>query len=326
MQIKPLNLCVFSACLITVTAAFSGCGGSDSGGASFGDGGLEAGVTTGGTTSMTGGSGGATAGSGGSVTTTGGTGGTTATGGMTSTGGTISTGGVSGTGGTSAMDAGSTGTEPRCASGQILCNSVCTDVANDDNHCGNCDTACSGGASCVSGACGGDASAGCPTGMVDCGGGDCRDLSNDPEFCGACVQAQCGDAQFCQDGICVCRPGLTDCDGQCVDTNSDPGNCGGCGNNCDMTCVGGNCLNESSCTTTVCHGSACVDTDNDPLNCGDCDNACAMDQVCIAGQCWDYEPTLACDSCDGCSACGGQTCCDLTGYGTSCVDTTEPCP
>ncbi len=53
----------------------------------------------------------------------------------------------------------------------------------------------------------------------------------------------CGDSQVCVAGDCECDIGLTNCFGQCVDTNSDPNNCGECGTECS----GGQVCNFGSC-------------------------------------------------------------------------------
>ncbi len=165
----------------------------------------------------------------------------------------------------------------------------------------------------------------CPPGLVDCGG-ECRDVSNDPEHCGTCDVVKCGDDEFCQDGACVCRPGLAACGGACVDVESDPANCGGCGAACDGVCVAGACKAAGDCAQTVC-GGACVDSQTNPLHCGGCGQACAVDQVCFGGACWDYEPAPGCEACAGCDACPKvEVCCDLAGYGASCVDTKLKCP
>ena len=95
---------------------------------------------------------------------------------------------------------------------------------------------------------------------------------------------------------------------------------------CDDTCVDGQCLGEADSPLEVCDG-ACVDTQTNPIHCGGCGSDCAADQVCFAGDCWDYEPAVGCDACGACDACpGGEQCCDLSGYGTSCVDSPRPCP
>lgn len=115
------------------------------------------------------------------------------------------------------------------------------------------------------------------------------------------------------------------CDGACVDVQSDPDHCGGCGVACDGVCVAGSCQDKAACDLKVCDG-ACVDTSDHPLHCGQCDNACAVDQVCFAGGCWDYEPTPGCQTCGDCDCPDQETCCDLPGYGLHCVDTEAPCP
>ena len=136
----------------------------------------------------------------------------------------------------------------------------------------------------------------------------------------------CTDLQVCSDGACVCRPELTDCNGVCVDLQSDPDHCGACAAPCMDVCVSGVCADAASCTFDIC-GGACVDTQTNPLHCGKCNFPCAADQVCFADQCWDYAPAIGCTTCGGCSSCPApEVCCDLPGYGVSCVDTTAPCP
>ena len=65
---------------------------------------------------------------------------------------------------------------------------------------------------------------------------------------------------------------MTDCDGSCVDTQSNPDFCGDCTTACDTengeVCLEGSC--ETDCgSLTNCDG-ACVDTQTDPDFCGDC--------------------------------------------------------
>jgi stigma-specific protein Stig1 len=216
--------------------------------------------------------------------------------------------------------------DPACPPGQILCAGECTDVATNADDCGGCGRSCEAGVQCHSGVCGGEDR--CPTGMVDCDG-ECRDLSGDPEQCGGCVHAVCGSHEACVDGVCACRPGLTECGGAgCVDTRTDPAHCGACDTPCSGTCVAGSCAQQCTGEGNVadCDG-ACVDLDQDPLDCGECGRTCSRDQVCIGGECWDYEPAVGCDSCATCDVCPGpETCCELPGYGVSCVDTNWPCP
>ncbi len=165
----------------------------------------------------------------------------------------------------------------------------------------------------------------CPEGTVACGD-ECRDITGDPEACGGCNAGACGDREYCDQGVCACRPGLSDCSGTCVDTNSDPAHCGGCDQACAEVCTGGVCGAAAACTLTIYEG-ACVDLAFDPLNCGSCGHACAVDQVCFAGGCWYYEPALGCETCAECDACPEkEPCCDLPGYFAACVDSPQPCP
>lgn len=86
----------------------------------------------------------------------------------------------------------------------------------------------------------------------------------------------------------VCAAGLTDCDGECVDTNVDPGNCGACGCACGpgAVCNYASCLGGCPSGMTSCPGDGppppncpapfpvCVDTNTNPDNCGACGNKC----------------------------------------------------
>ncbi len=109
-----------------------------------------------------------------------------------------------------------------------------------------------------------------------------------------------------------CAPGETDCNGFCVDTNTDGDHCGTCDNACQFdhataACVAGNCV-MGACDAgwDNCDGdpeNGCEsDLANDELNCGACDNACRFDHAtatCVAGNC----VMGACDAnwgdCDG---------------------------
>ena len=212
-----------------------------------------------------------------------------------------------------------------CPLGQIVCDGGCTDVAADPDNCGLCGVTCSGGRACRSGVCGADER--CPPSMVDCGG-ECRDLSGDPEYCGGCDHYLCRASESCWNGVCVCRVELEPCgETGCVDARSDPNNCGGCGIVCDATCTNGVCTDscEGEGRLTDC-GGACVNIDDSPQHCGGCGHRCAQDQICISGACYDYEPAVGCASCSGCGCPEDEKCCDLIGYGVSCVDTRQPCP
>ena len=78
----------------------------------------------------------------------------------------------------------------------------------------------------------------------------------------------------------------TNCNNQCVDTNTDNANCGECNNLCsaDEICVSGVCECEAG--LTDCGSSAgCVDLNSNAGNCGECFTNCASLQICHAGEC-----------------------------------------
>jgi MYXO-CTERM domain-containing protein len=58
----------------------------------------------------------------------------------------------------------------------------------------------------------------------------------------------CTPDRFCDSGSCVCQLGTTDCDGNCVDTQTHPDHCGACGNACDasQSCESGACLGQQA--------------------------------------------------------------------------------
>jgi hypothetical protein len=70
-----------------------------------------------------------------------------------------------------------------------------------------------------------------------------------------------------------------ECNGACVDVQSDPEHCGNCGTGCNNgdVCGGGQCIGDCDSFPDQCGGS-CTNTDIDPLNCGDCGEACDGDQ------------------------------------------------
>jgi hypothetical protein len=153
----------------------------------------------------------------------------------------------------------------------------------------------------------------------------CTTLQNTPLDCGMCGHA-CNSDETCSGGNCVCRQGLSECNGGCVDAMRDANNCGGCGMMCDTTlerCVQGVCT-ATLCSTlgeTNCNG-ACLtaqDLQSDPLNCGACGKTCQTNQVCAGGQCRNAFPSPYCMTCP-CAACGANnTCCANGTTGVICV-------
>ena len=76
------------------------------------------------------------------------------------------------------------------------------------------------------------------------------------------------------------------CNGNCVDTKSDPSNCSQCGKSCAFNegCKDGGCFLLCAAGTTAC-GGTCVDLTSDLANCGACGAPCAALLVCSAGAC-----------------------------------------
>jgi hypothetical protein len=101
---------------------------------------------------------------------------------------------------------------------------------------------------------------------------------------------------------CVCRPGLTRCNGVCVDLQTDITNCGSCGNNCD---------DGDGCTTDVCVAGQCanIEIGNCCQSNADCDDGdtCTTNS-CVANQC-QSAPLL----CTGGDVCTGVQC--VPGFG-----------
>lgn len=182
-----------------------------------------------------------------------------------------------------------------CPPRQSCCgDQYCADLQTDVGNCGACGFVCRSGQVCVNGQC----SASCPGGQVVCDGKCCD---------GQCLRGLCVRVVKCP----LDRP--TDCNGACVNTNTDPNHCGSCDFACQsgLVCVGGQCsgcpegqvvCNGKCCSgqclrgvcvrvvecppdrPTVCDG-ACVNTSTNPLHCGACNVACAAGQVCVNGQC-----------------------------------------
>ncbi len=93
------------------------------------------------------------------------------------------------------------------------------------------------------------------------------------------------------------------CEGQCVDTASDPLNCGGCGIPCaaGLVCSLGQCQKGCAPGLTAC-GGACVDITGSAAHCGSCTNACPAGQ-----DCWQS----ACRCPTGQASCDGGACQDV---------------
>ncbi len=129
----------------------------------------------------------------------------------------------------------------------------------------------------------------------------------------------------------ACEPGLTNCDGNCVNLTNNMDHCGQCDNPCDLaqTCHQGECVSfvcgDGECDTTeTCEKDSCcsgvtVDLSSDPMNCGECGNVCGENMLCENAECVceeGFEPcgTGCCDFSEACSIDAdcptGEKCCE----------------
>ncbi|MCG8556515.1 MAG: DNRLRE domain-containing protein [Proteobacteria bacterium] len=217
------------------------------------------------------------------------------------------------------------------------------DLANSNEHCGQCDLACPPDHGCRAGVCMFQAPV-CAPGWADCDGSRANgceaDTQNDARHCGRCQQA-CAPGQQCSAGLCVlqplsCPPGWADCDGdrnnQCeTNIQSDTRHCGNCGTVClaGQLCSTGRCTAQPILCTdgyANCDGNPAnhceVALARDPAHCGSCGIPCAPDALCYDGSCLPVmcPPGLA--NCDGDRICEANVWMDPAhcgGCGTVCA-------
>lgn len=163
---------------------------------------------------------------------------------------------------------------------------LCVDTAKDARFCGNCQTACEAGKSCI------DSKCACSSTSLQCADG-CHDGTSDSKNCGACGNA-CDLGYRCVSSTCVCNPGLDLCSGRCANYQAEPANCGACGQKCGtgQACTAGKCQCDAG--TDLCGGN-CYDLQTDQAHCGACETACSSSQTCVAGACTCGDGLLACD-------------------------------
>jgi hypothetical protein len=131
------------------------------------------------------------------------------------------------------------------------------------------------------------------------------------------VGETCGDRDRCCSGSscspqsqrCVCRPGLTNCGGTCVDLRTDDRNCGECSAACDdgVSCCEGQCSVSPDDGTACCNGEFANTTESDD-HCGGCGQACPAGTHCCNSRCRDLQSDRRyCATCyTSCAAGGGQ--------------------
>lgn len=230
-----------------------------------------------------------------------------------------------------------------CQDGLLNCDGACIDPLTDRNHCGasgdcldaNAGVVCEGGMICNAGVC----EVTCPADTIDCNG-SCIDPLTDRVYCGASGDCQganagqrCSPGELCLLGICDlnCPLGYIDCDGTCVDPQTDSGYCGASGNcqgaNAGVQCAPGeDCINaacECAVTNIDC-GGVCTDPMTDPNHCGasgDCQGAnagdvCEVTEFCDAG---------VCECLAGLTRCNND-CVDINTDLAHCGGCNRPCP
>ena len=178
-----------------------------------------------------------------------------------------------------------------CPTGTTECTGSCVNLQADPANCGACGTACTAtnaNVTCLTGAC---AIASCSGGYGDCDESyatGCEVALTTSDNCGTCGKA-CTGGKACVDGDCACLENRTDCEGTCVDLNSNPKHCGACGMTCPegQVCAEGACSTECPSGTIECTG-ACVNNATDMENCGSCDVVCTVSNGsprCASGAC-----------------------------------------
>lgn len=110
----------------------------------------------------------------------------------------------------------------------------------------------------------------------------------------SCVAPQHGSAT-CEGNLCTiqCDANRDECDGDCVNTNTDMQHCGECNTMCNApanaapSCIAGKCDFTCHDGFDECSGG-CIDTQTDVNHCGDCETHCKSNDGtprCDRGQC-----------------------------------------
>ena len=231
-----------------------------------------------------------------------------------------------------------------CSSGSGLAYKCGTDLSRDSANCGACGNKCPVNAElhmtsrCADGACAFEClnPASSRSEWRNCNGaledGCEADVSKDPTNCGACGNV-CASGTPCIEGKCGCPPGLTACNGNCVDTAISDSNCGACGVKCNDTpdscsptppnayfgCRGGVCGRlkcvgtaadcNGNLDATQCAGDGCeVGSLATTENCGACGVKCKPGEQCV-NEGNGLECAVPCER-TGKVLCGGR-CADL---------------
>jgi hypothetical protein len=207
-----------------------------------------------------------------------------------------------------------------CPQGQVACNGTCINPQTDLTFCGasgactggSAGTTCASGQVCSNGTC----QLSCAQGQIACNG-SCINPQTDRTYCGASgactggtVGAVCATGQVCSNGACQvsCPVGQIECNGTCVNPQSDRTYCGASGactgGDVGTACSAGQVCSNGSCTAScggatpnVCGtapNTSCVNFTNDANNCNGCGNVCAAGASCTNGACACPSGTVSC--------------------------------
>lgn len=248
--------------------------------------------------------------------------------------------------------------ETKCPKPYATCDGVpglcTTNLRNNVDHCGACDSPCPqptgkmhGSYVCDEGQCRfacapyfADCNDSPPGSAINVDGCETSTL-DDPQNCGGCGKT-CDAGVICWEGACGCPKGFTQCGKTCKRTDSDNQNCGACGNVCTAPpdsdprwkcgpgfmpantawrCGNSACSlqckpSNADCNQDFCGDGCEVNILRDPKNCGACGHACNDNQKCENGTCLCPE---------GMTSCYGE-CVDIATDPNNCGECGVECP
>ena len=237
------------------------------------------------------------------------------------------------------------------------CGKPCEDVENGTGYCndGKCEVACHTGFQLIGTSCVEVATVlPCASPLESCGT-ECVNKNTDPAHCGSCSN-NCGTVtngtRYCSGGTCktacnanyhlegsscvsnsACPDDLTNCDGTCVDLQTNKEHCGNCEESCadDPSGHGVGYCNKGECSIACVHpyvlsedgkscvdaisacedpkpdycGGECVDTKKELSHCGGCNHDCTKLTGWVTGVC--KEGVCIATKCDGSGICLNKT-------------------
>ncbi len=233
---------------------------------------------------------------------------------------------------------------PACTAGEQMCSpGQCTNTSTDSKNCGQCGEVCPSNSSCSGSMCF------CSPGFTVCDNGtQCCGGTSTPATATPATPAPATATAAPRTPTASASPGCPAgqmmCNGQCINTHTDPNNCGACNSPCNTTntssvsCVNGVCQDTcaagfGNCDHNPANGCETNLRDSDNHNCGFCTGTCNDPSFCEPdGLCHCPTNEVFCGSlctntltdpnnCDPNGNCG--TVCPAGGH---CVNGTCACP